>query len=108
MLGKVLTVGAILSLATLGIAANQQTKPANQPTAAPVGSATAVNTFQIDDTHSCALFRVQHAKAGQFWGRINDVSGTFTIADDVTKMAFAVDISVESIDTSEPKLDGHL
>jgi len=54
MLGKVLTVGAILSLATLGIAANQQTKPASKPTAAPVGSATAVNAFQIDDTHSCA------------------------------------------------------
>jgi len=108
MLGKVLTVGAILSLATLGIAANQQTKPASKPTAAPVGSATAVNAFQIDDTHSCALFRVQHAGASQFWGRINDVSGTFTIADDVTKMAFAVDIAVESLDTGEPKLDGHL
>lgn len=108
MLGKVLTVAAILSLATLSIAANQQTKPANQPTATPVGSATAVNAFQIDDTHSCALFRVQHAGASQFWGRINGVSGTFTIADDVTKMAFAVDIAVESIDTGEPKLDGHL
>ncbi len=85
----------------------------NAPTAAPstspaVAVAAQGGSFTIDDTHSCALFRVQHFHAGQFWGRINGISGAFTLSPDAAKMNFDVTIAVDSVDTSNAKLDGHL
>ncbi len=65
-------------------------------------------SFTIDDVHSSALFRVQHFHAGQFWGRFNTIAGTFTLAQDPAKMAFDVSIDTESVDSGNPKLDGHL
>ena len=100
MVGKLLSVGTVVSLALVGMAATQDPKPA-----AATGG---VNAYQVDDVHSSALFRVHHAGAGQFWGRFNDVSGTFTLSDDPAKMAFAIDISVDSVDSGNDKLDGHL
>ena len=102
---KTISILSLASVAALGLAATaQDTKPA-APTAA---SAAAIEVFQVDDVHSSALFRVQHMKAGQFWGRFKDVSGTFTVADDASKMAFAIDVAIDSVDTGEPKLDAHL
>jgi len=101
---KAVSVLSFASLAVVGLAAtSQDTKPAAAQLAAP-----AVEVFKVDDVHSSAMFRVQHMKAGQFWGRFKDLSGTFTIADDASKMAFAIDVAVESVDTGEPKLDAHL
>ena len=81
-------------------------------TAPPVAPAPAVATqggsFTIDDVHSCSLVRVHHSRAGQFWGRFNTISGTFTLSPDTTKMAFDVTIAVESVDTGNERLDGHL
>ncbi len=93
-----LVASALLPVATVA----QDAKPA------PAAVAKGVTAYTIDDVHSCALFRVKHAAASQFWGRFNDVSGTFTVADDPTRMAFSVEIKVDSIDTAEPRLDGHL
>ena len=106
MLAKTLTVGTALTLVAVGLAATaQDKKPASAPTASTDGGATA---YGIDDVHSSAMFRVQHAGAGQFWGRFNDISGTFTLSTDPAKMAFDISVAVESVDTNEPKLDGHL
>lgn len=107
MIARIATVGTVLTLACLSIAAAQDKKPT--PAAAPAATAAgAANTYQVDDVHSSALFRVHHAGAGQFWGRFKDVSGSFTLSDDAAKLAFAIDVAVESVDTGEPKLDGHL
>ena len=97
---------SFLLASTLLLGANiaQDAKPAQAPTASAAG----VTAYTIDDVHSCALFRVKHAAASQFWGRFNDVSGTFTVANDPALMAFSVEIKVDSVDTAEPKLDGHL
>lgn len=97
---------SFLLASTLLLGANiaQDAKPAQAPTASAAG----VTAYTIDDVHSCALFRVKHAAASQFWGRFNDISGTFTVANDPALMAFSVEIKVDSVDTAEPKLDGHL
>ena len=100
MVGKLLSIGTVVSLSLIGMAATQDTKPA--------AATSGVNAYQVDDVHSSALFRVHHAGAGQFWGRFNVVEGTFTMSDDPMRMAFAIDIPVESIDTRTEKLDGHL
>jgi len=100
MVGKLLSIGTVVSLALAGMAATQDPKAA-----APAAGA---NAYQVDDVHSSALFRVHHAGAGQFWGRFNDVSGSFTISDNPSEMRFAIDISVDSVDSGNDKLDGHL
>ncbi len=102
MTGKLFTLGTVLSLTLAGLAATQQTKPQ-----AAVAT-DAVNAYQVDDVHSGTFFRVMHAGAGQFWGRINDVSGSFTLADDASKMAFNIEVAVDSVDSGNDKLDAHL
>ncbi len=101
---------AALSLGSfvLFAAAPAQTDAKAPPKAAPAASATAA-TFDVDDTHSAAFFRVQHLGAGQFWGRINDVSGTFTSGDGSAEgVSFDITIKAESIDTGTEKLNQHL
>lgn len=100
---KIATVGTVLALACMSIAATQDKKPA-----AAAAPASAANTYDVDDVHSSTLFRVHHAGAGQFWGRFNTVTGSFTLADDASKLAFNIEVAVDSVDTGEPKLDGHL
>jgi polyisoprenoid-binding protein YceI len=100
MVGKLLSIGTVVSLALVGMAATQDPKPAP--------AAGGANAYQVDDVHSSALFRVHHAGAGQFWGRFNDISGSFTLSEDASKMAFSIDISVDSVDSGNDKLDAHL
>ena len=68
-----------------------------------------VETWKLDPVHCMALFRVQHAGAGQFWGRFNDVTGTVDYArDDASAPKFTVVIKTSSIDTGTAKLDRNL
>ena len=65
--------------------------------------------YAIDTDHSAAMFRVQHAQAGQFWGRFNDVNGTITFTPDKEQhFSFDVNIDLESVDSGNDKLDAHL
>ena len=104
MLGKYLSVAALVSLACVGVAATQSVKPTRAPATTVASSA----TYDIDDVHSSALFRVQHAGAGQFWGRFTDVDGTMSFDAANAPTGFDITISIESVDSGEPKLDGHL
>ena len=111
MLAKTLTVGTTRALATLafvGIAATAQDKPKLVPAGTSAAVEPSANTYEVDDVHSSALFRVHHAGAGQFWGRFNDISGSFTLSGDTSKMKFDIAVAVDSVDTNADKLDGHL
>lgn len=66
-------------------------------------------TCAIDDVHSMAMFRVQHMGAGAFWGRFNDVDGSFTFTPGTDEgMKFDVTIKTESVDSGNDKLNQHL
>lgn len=68
-----------------------------------------METWTLDPVHSTALFRVQHAGAGQFWGRFNDVTGTVDYPrDHAAAPSFDVVVKTASIDTGTDKLDRHL
>ncbi|MSR44343.1 MAG: YceI family protein [Phycisphaerales bacterium] len=67
----------------------------------------AAQSFEVDDTHSMTLFRVKHMGAGQFWGRLNDVSGTVQFAPGHS-LVMNVIVQTSSVDTNNKKLDGHL
>ena len=96
---------SVVTLASIGIGAgaHQQSARATAP-----GTTPAATTYQIDDVHSSALFRVHHLGAGQFWGRFNAVSGSMTFGAGGEPTAFDVSIATDSVDTAEPKLDAHL
>ncbi len=65
--------------------------------------------YDIDSVHSTALFRVQHAQAGQFWGRFNDVNGVVTFTPGMENhFSFNVEIDIDSVDSGNEKLDQHL
>ena len=102
---------SLLSLAALTAAGlGAQTAPQAKPAAATAASSNPsdVATYKIDDVHSSALFRVHHLGAGQFWGRFNTISGSMNFSAGGEPTAFDISIATDSVDTGEPKLDGHL
>ena len=62
--------------------------------------------FNIDAVHSTAIFRVHHVGAGMFYGRFNDVTGMIALNDDTP--SFNVSIAINSVDSSNERLDSHL
>ncbi len=90
-------------------AAPAQAAPAKTaPAAAPAAAAGAL-TFGVDDTHSMAMFRVQHMGAGAFWGRFNDVDGSFTFTPgSADGLKFDISIKTESVDSGNNDLNKHL
>ena len=93
-----LSAAAVLALQMLGASADQAT-----------AATPALTVCTVDDTHSLALFRIQHMGAGQFWGRFNDVSGNFTFEPGKAEgMKFDITIKTESVDTGVEALNKHL
>ncbi|MCP3905321.1 MAG: YceI family protein [Planctomycetes bacterium] len=67
------------------------------------------HTYMVDSVHSTALFRVHHLGAGRFYGRFNEIKGTFGFSpENPTAMAIDVSIPIESVDTNSDGLDRHL
>ena len=67
----------------------------------------AKETFNIDSVHSTAIFRVQHLRAGNFYGRFNELEGTIDW-DAEDGPSFDVSIKIESVDSGNEALDKHL
>ena len=94
---KIMIVSVVAMGGLLGAVASQETPAAK------------VETWKIDSVHSSTLFRIQHAGAGRFWGRFNDVTGTVDWPrDNAAAPGFDVTVAVESVDSGNAKLDGHL
>lgn len=94
---KIMIVSVVAMGGLLGAVASQDTPAAK------------VETWKIDSVHSSTLFRIQHAGAGRFWGRFNDVTGTVDWPrDNAAAPGFDVTVAVESVDSGNAKLDGHL
>ena len=97
---------AIAALGSISLFAAMAPQP---QAAAPQASPAATTTWKVDDVHSMALFRVQHNKAGMFWGRFDDVEGTVTTAGaGPDAMTFDISIKSESVSSGNDKLDAHL
>jgi polyisoprenoid-binding protein YceI len=104
----------MLLIATVAVlAASLSTStPASPAQAAPVAAAPTVagtRSFTVDGVHSKAFFRVMHMGAGQFWGRFNDVSGTFSFdPSNLASAKFDITIAIDSVDSGNGDLDKHL
>jgi polyisoprenoid-binding protein YceI len=66
------------------------------------------DAYQVDSTHSSMVFRVKHMGTSNFYGRFNNITGSFTLDDDPSKCAFAVELKTDNVDTANPKRDQHL
>jgi len=94
---------AFSSLALLlGLAAAYRGAPA-------ASAAEAAASYKVDPVHSMVIFKVKHMGAGNFYGRFNQVSGTFTIDDaDPSKNRVEFEVKADSIDTANKQREDHL
>ena len=94
---KSVILGIVIAGCSLGAASVQE------------GEGAKIEVFELDPVHSSTLFRIHHAGAGRFWGRFNDVSGTVDWPrDNAAAPGFDVTVAVESVDSGNANLDGHL
>jgi polyisoprenoid-binding protein YceI len=67
------------------------------------------STWDIDPAHTSIEFSVRHMMVSTVKGQFEKVKGTLDLDDkDVTKSTVEVTIDVGSVNTHEPKRDGHL
>lgn len=88
--------GTVIGAGALGLSGSA-------PTLA--GAPRSADTFAVDAVHSAVIYRIKHLNTSYHYGRFNDVSGTFNIAD-----GGSIDITVktDSIDSGNAKRDAHL
>lgn len=71
--------------------------------------ALAGEAYRVDTVHSTVIFRVKHMGTSFAYGRFNVLEGTFDLDPaDPGKSAIDFTVKAESIDTGNPKRDGHL
>lgn len=69
----------------------------------------ATSNWKIDTTHSGVHFTVRHMVITKVRGAFRAFEGTIALDEsDITKSSVNVSIDAASIDTAEPKRDGHL
>ncbi|MEQ9454509.1 MAG: YceI family protein [Phycisphaeraceae bacterium] len=69
----------------------------------------AQETYDLDNSHTSIVFKVDHAGRSFTWGRFNDFNGSFTInRENPEQSRFGFTVQAESIDTNHDRRDGHL
>jgi polyisoprenoid-binding protein YceI len=67
------------------------------------------STWEIDPAHTAIEFSVRHMMVSTVKGQFEKVKGTLQLDDkDVSKSSVEVTIDLTSVNTHEPKRDGHL
>jgi polyisoprenoid-binding protein YceI len=73
------------------------------------GGALIAATWNVDSTHSSAVFRIKHQNVAYVYGRFNDISGTVDFDPDKPDASkLSISIQAESVDTGNDKRDDHL
>jgi polyisoprenoid-binding protein YceI len=75
----------------------------------PAPARAATTTWDIDSSHSTVQFSVKHMMVSNVKGQFGKVTGTVNLDEkDAAKSNAEIVIDVKTIDTHEPKRDGHL
>lgn len=73
------------------------------------GGPALASSYDIDTAHSTVLFKIRHLGVTDFYGRFNDVAGTFTFDPaEPTKGSIDITVKADSVDTNNEKRDQHL
>jgi polyisoprenoid-binding protein YceI len=74
-----------------------------------IPASASATTWELDTAHSGVEFSVRHMMVSTVKGRFEKIKGTVELDDkDVTKSTVEVSIDLGSVNTNEPKRDGHL
>ena len=75
----------------------------------PPPTSVVADSYRVDGVHSSVIFRVKHMGIANFYGRFNEISGSFDFdPKDPSKLSIDVQINAESIDTHSQRRDRHL
>ncbi len=72
------------------------------------GVAKAQDTYAIDPVHSMMIFKIDHLGTSDFYGRVNDVTGTLVVGAEPSQSSIKLEAKVDNIDTNQDKRDEHL
>lgn len=65
--------------------------------------------FKVDNVHSAVIFRISHNEVGTFFGRFNEISGSFLLdSADTAGSSIDVSVNLEKVDTANERRDNHL
>ncbi len=65
--------------------------------------------YKIDPSHTAVIFGISHMGFSYTYGRFNKVDGKYTLDEaNPAGSSFELTIDASSIDTNDPKRDGHL
>jgi len=82
---------------------------AAEPTESAEPAPRGAEIYDVDPVHTSLWFRIKHLNVAYFYGRFNDVSGTFAFDDsDPTQNRFDITAQATSIDTAHKGRDDHL
>ncbi len=66
-------------------------------------------TYKIDNSHASLVFAISHFGLSYTYGRFNEISGSFQLADSqLTDAGFQFQLKTNSIDTNQADRDKHL
>ena len=104
MLRAALLATALTATGIVGLgAASLETKA---PVTAPAATA---DVYNVDAVHSAVVFRIKHMKVAWFWGRFNEMSGTYMLnGDSLEGGSVEIEIKTDSVDTNSEGRDRHL
>ena len=93
-------------IAVAGAAAVSLSVPAASAVSpAPEAAQASAAAFTVDSGHSSVIFKAKHNQVANFYGRFDDVSGSFALADGGT---FDISIKADSVHSGNSKRDDHL
>jgi len=97
---------AILGLSVLLVLVGVSTRPDAAPAAEGANNA---DTFTIDGVHSNVIFKIEHLGVSSFFGRFNDVSGSFLLdRENPDQSRVEIVVKYKSVDTNASRRDRHL
>jgi len=74
-----------------------------------MNAAASAQDWEIDPAHTSAHFSVKHLMVSTVRGQFKSATGTVTLDEaDLTRSRIQVEIDAASLETGEPKRDGHL
>lgn len=106
---KPLAAVAVVTVLAAALAAAAAAS-SNPLSSAPASKAAEAKTFEVDPVHTALIFKVRYAGQHSFFGRFNELSGTFTAAEDgdPDSLRFDLTVNAESVDSGNSRRDGHL
>jgi len=101
------TIAAVSSATVLALAGVALVAP--QPAAVAETETLDGHEYSVDKVHSSVVFKIKHGGIANFYGRFNELDGSFNIdRDNPSESTFTATIPIDSVDTNNGRRDGHL